>query len=235
MEASRPNPCPFGTFGIPPADSASRAGGMPKASRDRSLGTLAKYMKIILAVLTFFAVTTIIHAEPYSFPPLELSGTVPDSWTIVNKKEQDELIQKGSDLADDGTKELIKDYRKYAGILLMAYQYPTKSRPDNPSFTIMCEDNKDNLTFDPELVLRQTEEAFKSQNLNVTSSNHQKTTISGIECFLLRYDIHVGDIKKHIAMYAVPRKNHLLMFQLAYHDEQQLDALKLILDMVKIE
>ena len=40
-QASGPNPCPFGTFGIPPADSASRAGGMPKASRDRSLGTLA--------------------------------------------------------------------------------------------------------------------------------------------------------------------------------------------------
>ena len=40
--ASGPNPCPFGTFGIPPADSASRAGGMPKASRDRSLGTFGK-------------------------------------------------------------------------------------------------------------------------------------------------------------------------------------------------
>jgi len=38
--ASRPNPCPFGTFGMPPAESASRAGGMPKASRDRSLGSL---------------------------------------------------------------------------------------------------------------------------------------------------------------------------------------------------
>jgi len=33
---------PFGTFGIPPADSASRAGGMPKASGIGDWGRSAK-------------------------------------------------------------------------------------------------------------------------------------------------------------------------------------------------
>ena len=51
--ASGPNPCPFGTFGIPPANSASRAGGMLKASRDRSLGTFGKNMKSPLPVVCF--------------------------------------------------------------------------------------------------------------------------------------------------------------------------------------
>jgi|GEM_PF-1824221 len=45
--ASRPNPCPFGTSGMAPADSASRAGAMPEASRDRSLGTFGiKHMNL---------------------------------------------------------------------------------------------------------------------------------------------------------------------------------------------
>jgi len=42
-----------------PAYSASRAGTIPKASRDRSLGTLAKQMKILIFALSFFAFTAI--------------------------------------------------------------------------------------------------------------------------------------------------------------------------------
>jgi hypothetical protein len=45
-QTSRPNPCPFGTSGMSPADSASRAGGMPEASGDSSSGTFAKIMSL---------------------------------------------------------------------------------------------------------------------------------------------------------------------------------------------
>jgi len=67
--ASRPNPCPFGTFGIPPADSASRAGGMPKASEDRSLGTLANNMHLRRKVLILpFVAFLHASAEPGPTP-----------------------------------------------------------------------------------------------------------------------------------------------------------------------
>ncbi len=66
------NPCPCGTFGIPPADSASRAGGMPKASRDRSLGTLIKNMRrfsllfvIVCLCLTSCTPNTQTATTPY--------------------------------------------------------------------------------------------------------------------------------------------------------------------------
>lgn len=38
-----------------PADSASRAGAMPEASRDRSLETLAKNMKLVFVIAIFLA------------------------------------------------------------------------------------------------------------------------------------------------------------------------------------
>ena len=70
---------------MPPADSASRAGGMPKASRDRSLGTFGKNMNSVSMPLLKLA---LIGIPLWSFTILLWSGMGrsiirADQWWII--------------------------------------------------------------------------------------------------------------------------------------------------------
>ena len=59
---------PFGTSGMSPADSASRAGVMPKASDDPSSGTFARNMNSFLQAL--FAISTCSVFTGYAQNPI---------------------------------------------------------------------------------------------------------------------------------------------------------------------
>jgi len=99
---------------MPPAESASRAGGMPKASRDRSLGTLGKEV-MRLYHITAIAVSPIMNDWIIAIVMLCHASFV--AWMAYDAKKKKEIAKLISEKANSA-KTLFFDASPYISLVL---------------------------------------------------------------------------------------------------------------------
>lgn len=180
-----------------------------------------------------------MEGTKYSNEYFNMTLEVPESWSLLNKDEKKELMDKGMELVAGDDKNFEKQLKnsEYRSVyLISAYKHPLNTQVDfNPNFMSIAEkisfyqgvkDGKKYLEESKKL-LEKTEVPYKFEK-DIYSEK-----VGDKDFYVMETFIEVGDIKITQEYYSRIDKGYALNFILSYSGEDDKKAVKDILGTVK--
>jgi hypothetical protein len=182
-----------------------------------------------------------LSGHTYSHDHFKLAVTIPEEWYIQNRTESDQLTQLGASMMKPDAKNgqaVVQAAQQRTLTLLSAFRYPPGT-PDlvNSSFIIVAE----NVAFFPGLTkgedfLKLSQRSMGSMNLKYAFEPIETGfQIGSHPAARLRSHLQVLDYNVEQEMYAARLGDYFLMVILSYGKDEDPDAVRSILELLKAD